>query len=132
MMIFEPLISHHNVRVYLEDTDKFGVVYHANYIRYFERGRTEWLRDKNLTVTQVGEHGFSLMVAKITVNYLKPAYLDDCLIISTELAKHKMSVAIFNQSIYTEKNDLIANAQVKVVSLDTDNNLCNISNILSL
>lgn len=76
------------VRVYFEDTDAGGIVYHASYIRWFERGRSDFLRLLGLhhtammTAGEAGE-GMIFVVRRITVDYLKPARLDDVLEIST-------------------------------------------------
>ena len=72
------------VRVYYEDTDTAGVVYYANYLRYLERGRTEWLRA--LGVEQLGlalEAGLVFAVRSLNIEYLKPARLDDQLAVLT-------------------------------------------------
>lgn len=73
------------VRVYYEDTDAGGVVYHATYLRYAERARTEALRDAGIPHAEMLER-FTLMfvVRRVEVDYLRPAHLDDSLIVVTE------------------------------------------------
>src|SRR3954466_3255692 len=73
------------VRVYYEDTDAGGVVYHATYLRFAERARTEALRDLGIPHSQlVAEHGVMFMVRRIKVDYLGPARLDDSLVVVTQ------------------------------------------------
>ncbi len=72
------------LRVYYEDTDAGGVVYHANYLRFAERARTEALRDAGVPHAEMAEqHGLILMVRRTNLDYLAPARLDDALIVAT-------------------------------------------------
>ena len=76
---------HYSVRVYYEDTDAGGVVYHANYLRFAERARTEALRDLGVPHSEMtSQHGVMFMVRRIKVDYLGPALLDDSLVVITE------------------------------------------------
>jgi acyl-CoA thioester hydrolase len=73
------------VRVYYEDTDAGGVVYHATYLRYAERARTEALRDLGIPHAELlGRHTLMFMVRRIEVDYLRPARLDESLTVVTE------------------------------------------------
>ena len=75
----------YTLRVYYEDTDAGGVVYHASYLRFAERARTEALRDLGLAHADlVTRHGLMLVVRRIKVDYLQPARLDDSLTVVTE------------------------------------------------
>ena len=75
----------HTVRVYWEDTDAGGVVFYANYLKYFERDRTEWLRAAGVAQQAlVDETGAIFIVTDTRVRYLKPARLDDLLSVSVE------------------------------------------------
>lgn len=75
----------HAVRVYWEDTDAGGVVFYANYLKYFERARTEWLRAAGFGQEQMrGELGVMFVVADTSLKYHRPARLDDQLTISVE------------------------------------------------
>lgn len=72
------------LRVYYEDTDAGGVVYHANYLRFAERARTEALRDLGVPHAEMAEqHGLIFMVRRTNLDYLAPALLDDALIVAT-------------------------------------------------
>ena len=123
--------EHISIRVYLEDTDRFGLLYHANYIKYFERGRTEWLRMQGLSLESIYQDGYLLVVSKIEVDYLMPAHLDDELFIKTKMIKNKMSLAIFKQEIINYYGQVICKAKIRLVGMDREKKLCNISKILS-
>jgi acyl-CoA thioester hydrolase len=85
-MIAHPQSIHrHSLRVYYEDTDAGGVVYHANYLRYAERARTETLRDAGIAHAElVDRFGLMFMVHRAEIDYVRPAILDDLLVVETE------------------------------------------------
>lgn len=88
------------VRVYYEDTDSAGVVYYANYLRYFERARTEWLRAAGFEHQDVAaQYGVAFVVRTITADYLMPARLDDALDVSVELQQVGASQINLKQSV---------------------------------
>ena len=89
------------IRIYYEDTDVSGVVYHANYLRYFERVRTEWLRQKGLSQeTLRTQHGIAFTVANMEIDFRSPARLDDELAVTVELNTLKRASLIFGQTLY--------------------------------
>jgi acyl-CoA thioester hydrolase len=82
-----PPVFRHPVRVYWEDTDAGGVVFYANYLKFFERARTEWLRALGVEQHVLHERtGAIFIVAETHVRYLKPARLDDLLDVTVEAA----------------------------------------------
>src|ERR1700730_2755680 len=85
-MIAHPQSTHRtSLRVYYEDTDAGGVVYHANYLRYAERARTEALRDAGIPHADLVERfGLMFMVHRAEIDYVRPAMLDDLLVVETE------------------------------------------------
>lgn len=76
-----------DIRVYYEDTDAAGVVYHSNYLNYFERARTEFLRERGLSVRELHERGWVFPVIKMDIDFLAPARHDDLLRIETKLSR---------------------------------------------
>jgi acyl-CoA thioester hydrolase len=110
-------------RVYWEDTDGGGVVYYANYLKFMERARTEWLRSLGHQQHEIAEQlGVVFAVREAHVNYLKPARLDDELIISCiPVPEGKVSIR-FQQSITRVNADgpgtPIADGEVRVVCVD--------------
>ena len=104
-----------NVRVRYSETDQMGVVYHGNYIPYFEIGRVEWLRDKGISYKSMEESGVALPIVSMNVNYKKPARYDELLTVHTRF-KSQSSVKIeFDCKIYNESDELLTTAQFILV-----------------
>jgi acyl-CoA thioester hydrolase len=107
------------VRVYYEDTDAGGVVYHTGYIRYFERARTEWLRALGHSQQQLAEEaGVLFTVVELTVRYLKPARLDDLLEVLAQVGERRGASLGFVQEIRNAAGELLAEGQVRVACVD--------------
>ena len=88
------------VRVYYEDTDAAGVVYYANYLKFLERARTEWLRALGFEQTRLAEQlGIAFVARSIAAEYLKPARLDDLLNVSSAIESVGRAQVVFAQSI---------------------------------
>jgi len=87
------------VRVYYEDTDAGGVVYHANYLRYLERGRTEFLRERGFDVAALHNAGTVFAVVSIRIDYRAPARLGDLLEIETDFTEIRNSSLVASQKI---------------------------------
>ena len=106
------------VRVYYEDTDAAGVVFYANYLRYMERARTEWLRHIGFEHYRLNEeYGVLFAVKKLTIDYIMPAHLDDLLTITSSLASHRGASLLFQQEMRNEQQ-LLSRADVKVACLN--------------
>jgi acyl-CoA thioester hydrolase len=107
------------VRVYYEDTDFTGIVYHANYLRYMERGRTNYLRllgtDHRALFEETEKEapGFAFVVRSMSIDFLKPARMDDVLEILTEPQEVKGASITLHQRI-TRGDDLLVEARVRV------------------
>jgi acyl-CoA thioester hydrolase len=98
------------VRVRYSETDQMGVVYHGNYIPYFEIGRVEWLRNKGVSYKLMEESGIALPIVSMTINYKKPARYDELLTVYTSF-KSQSSVKIeFDCTIYNEDKELLTTA----------------------
>jgi acyl-CoA thioester hydrolase len=103
------------VRVYYEDTDAGGVVYYANYLKFTERARTEWLRGLGFEQTDLAQvHGIVFMVRSVAIEYAKPARFDDALQVTVELIKVGAGQIDLVQRVMREDEEL-ATAQVKIV-----------------
>ena len=104
------------VRVYYEDTDAGGVVYHANYLGYFERGRTEFLRDLGLSVRDLHEWGYIFPVVRLEIDYRAPAVLDDLLRVATEVLEvGKTSFTLGQQVLRAIDGKVLADGRVTLV-----------------
>ena len=103
-------------RMYYEDTDAGGVVYHANYLRYFERGRFEYLRARGLSVADLAERGFIFPVIHLEIDYRSPAVLDDLVRVETEVLEvGKTSFTLGQQVVRTVDGKLLADGRVTLV-----------------
>jgi acyl-CoA thioester hydrolase len=108
-----------SVRVYYEDTDFSGIVYHANYLRFMERGRTNYLRligaDHRALFSQAEQEapGFAFVVRAMTIDFLKPARMDDVLEIATTPEEVKGASITLLQKV-TRGEDLLVEAHVRV------------------
>jgi acyl-CoA thioester hydrolase len=107
------------VRVYFEDTDAAGIVYYANYLKYFERCRTEWLRALGIDQRRLAasEH-VQFVVTDLAVRYHRPARLDDALAIDASIVEQARSFLVFRQQARRD-GELLASARVKVACVDT-------------
>ena len=106
------------IRVYYEDTDAAGIVYHANYLKFMERARTEWLRQVGYDQRQLArEQNVGFVVRKMTIDFIKPAKLDDQLEIVSALARCGRASMLFEQTV-THKHQILCQAQVKVGCID--------------
>lgn len=111
-----------DIRVYYEDTDSGGIVYYANYLKFAERCRTEFLRDIGISqnILQVN-NGIKFIVHSVSIEYLNPSYLDDLLTVNTSIDSVKKASIKFNQKIFksvdNKKIDII-NSTCKVVSVN--------------
>jgi acyl-CoA thioester hydrolase len=104
------------IRVYYEDTDAGGVVYHSNYLKYFERARTEYLRDLGLSVGDLAQRGFVFPVVRVEVDYRAPALHDDLLRVETEVLEvGKTSFTLGQQVLRSIDGKLLADGKVKLV-----------------
>lgn len=90
-----------NVKVYYEDTDAQGVVYYANYLKYFERTRTQWMLSCGVSLKELAEtSNISFVVRNVNVHYLKPAKLEDDLIVTLVPIEMRKASMILAQNIY--------------------------------
>jgi acyl-CoA thioester hydrolase len=106
------------IRVYYEDTDAAGIVYHASYLRYAERGRTEMLRDAGFEHAQIfKETGVGFAVVAMNINYNAPARLDDLLVVKSKITRVGGASMEMQQDIYSEDR-LITEMKVTLVCID--------------
>ena len=109
-------MKHHsmNIRVYYEDTDLGGVVYYANYLRFIERARSEWIRSLGIDQIKMRDEDEAIfVVTKIKADYLSPARFDDILRVDTKIKVVSPVRAYFYQNIF-RKEKVIFKAEVCV------------------
>jgi len=96
------------VRVYYEDTDFSARVYHASYLRFLERGRTEWLRRRGFSHRDLAENsGVAFAVRSLKIEYLAPALMDDLLTVETGLVKAHGASIEFGQRVLRDDKELV-------------------------
>jgi acyl-CoA thioester hydrolase len=109
----------HRVRIYWEDTDAGGVVYYANYLKFMERCRTEWLRALGVDQLRLrAERGLQFAVVNVAVDFLLPALLNDEVIVTAELLRLSGATISFKQRIWRGEAQLIE-ATTRVACLDS-------------
>lgn len=111
-------MSQIDVKVYYEDTDSLGVVYHANYLKYFERGRTEMVNESGKTIDQWNAEGFVFVVFRMEITFHKPGKLNDKLrVVTTEVPGKSRYRLVLDQRLYRGDEEL-CEAMVTLVCLD--------------
>jgi acyl-CoA thioester hydrolase len=107
------------VRVYYEDTDLGGVVYYANYLKFMERARTEWLRALGFEQTALArDHGAVFVVSSLAIDYLKPAAFNDELTVTVELEKLGAAQIMLKQRI-ARGTEALTSASVRIACVNT-------------
>ena len=106
------------VTVYYEDTDAGGVVYHSNYLKFFERARTELLRTINVSQQTLLEQNIGFVVRHMDIDFLQGARLDDHLVVKTSISDLKKASLTFCQEIVNLDGAILCKAMVKVACID--------------
>lgn len=107
-----------DIRVYYEDTDAGGVVFYANYLKFAERGRTEYLRDRGFeNKALMDTEGVIFVVRRVEADYLKPTFLDDMLRMETSVLEIKNASFTMKQSLFRH-NEMVFCADVILVCVD--------------
>ena len=110
--------SNLKIRVYYEDTDCGNVVYYANYLKYMERGRTEYLRERNLELETYHQQGYIFAVADVNIKYRKSAVYNDLLELETKIMDITSVTLTFETRFYNQKNELLVVGTAKMVCID--------------
>ncbi|HUH58756.1 MAG TPA: tol-pal system-associated acyl-CoA thioesterase [Candidimonas sp.] len=114
----DPGVSSLDIRVYYEDTDAGGVMYYANYLKFFERGRTEWLRRLGVDHSSVAAKDHRLFVVKkVEIQYRKPAKLDDLLHIRSTIVRLGRASILFAQQAF-RGDELLCESDIQVCCVD--------------
>ena len=108
------------IRVYYEDTDAGGIVYHSNYLNFCERARTEYLRDLGIEQDTYLEHNIAFVVKSMEIDFKTAAKFNDMLQVDSEITLIKKASVEFNQIITNNKGQLVFVAKVKVACINTE------------
>ena len=117
---FSSMFAHElNLRIYYEDTDVAGMVYHANYLKFMDRGRTEWLRAIGFEQGQIARRdSLIFVVAGVRLDFKKPVYLDEEIVVRTVLKKMGgVSLGLY-QAIKNEHNEINCEGFIKLGCVD--------------
>lgn len=108
------------IRVYYEDTDTCGIVYYANYLKFFERARTEWLRSVGCEQQKMADElGLRFVIARIECDYRHPARLDDVIELDVRVVRAGQASVLFEQTARCEAA-VLATARVRVGCIETE------------
>ena len=117
-------------RVYLEDTDAQGIVYHANYLRYFERGRSEILESLGIPMEQVNNPDSRLVVYETRIKFRRPVFLGNRIEVSTSMQRESEYRLNFRQQIRRQgEEEVLVNGEVDVVAIDRNGALTQLPSI---
>jgi acyl-CoA thioester hydrolase len=111
-----------NIKVRYAETDQMGVVYHGNYAQYLEIGRLEWLNFLGVSYKDMESNNVMLPVVELNVKYIKSAYYDDVLTVSTSLLKLPTASIEFNYEIHNSSGELLTTGHTKLVFINKKSN----------
>lgn len=107
------------IRVYYEDTDMAGIVYYANYLRFIERARSDWVREIGIDQRAMKAQGTVFAVRRVEADYMQPAHFDDVLSVATSLCKLTSARMVMVQKLWRDETLLFA-AEVVIVCIGAD------------
>lgn len=105
-------------RVYVEDTDLMGIIYHGKYLYFFERARTDLLRANGISLTKMAEYDTYFAIRDIHIRYLSPGKLDDMLTIKSTVSKLHGCTLELKQEMYNQDDKLLAKADIQAISVN--------------
>ncbi len=111
------------VRIYYEDTDAAGIVYHANYLKFMERARTEWLRALGFDVAAMAEQGYVFALRSANLEYLRPARLGDSLEVVTTIKDSSAVRLVMQQNVCLASDHNIVYCTGLITLISVDQNL---------
>lgn len=106
------------VRIYYEDTDAGGVVYHANYLKFFERARTEFLREFKIEQDSLLEKDIAFVVRNVAMDCIKSARFNQLINVKTKVIKQRKASLTFNQEIFHENGELLCQATTLIACVN--------------
>ena len=117
-----------DIKIYHEDTDAGGIVYHSKYLNFAERGRAEFLKDIGFTSTNIwNKYKIRFVVKCLTIKYIKSVILDDIVSVKTEATKISKAKIIFNQSV-SNNNNKVTDLLVEVCCININGRVARIPN----
>jgi len=118
------------IKVYYEDTDASNRVYHANYLKYLERGRSDFVYKLGINhLTLKNKYNTTFVVKKSNIDFKKPAFFEDNLLVKTKIIDFSKVKILFLQKIF-KKKELVLQAEITIVSINNLGKISQIPNIL--
>jgi len=112
------------IRVYLEDTDAQGIVYHGSYLRFFERGRSEVLEVLGVSVAESARPDYRLVVYEMRIRFRRPAFLGEKIEVTTSMERSSEYRMVFKQQIRRKgETDILVSAETDIVAIDESGSL---------
>ncbi|WP_250658582.1 tol-pal system-associated acyl-CoA thioesterase [Alkalimarinus coralli] len=108
------------IRVYIEDTDAGGIVFYANYLKFMERARTEFIRSLGIELRSGMQENVNYVVHSLDIKYKKPARLDDLVVVTAKLLKLGRTYLLFEQQVIDEDENTLVTAEVKIACTSLD------------
>jgi acyl-CoA thioester hydrolase len=108
-------IHHTEIRVRYGETDQMGVVYHGNYAQFLEVARVEWLRSIDISYKKMEDEGVMLPVVNLNINFKKPAFYDEVIIVKTKLREKPGLKITIDQEIFNKRNELLTTSEITLV-----------------
>ena len=106
------------VRIYYEDTDAGGIVYYANYLKFFERARTEWLREIGVSQEAFLQQKLGFVVKKVDMEHLASAKLDDLVTVQSRIIQLKRASLVFQQQVINHDQKVLCTATIRIACVD--------------
>lgn len=110
--------QNYSLRVYYEDTDAGGIVYYANYLKFFERARTEWLRELGVNQMNFLEQKIGFVVRRVEMDNIASAKLDDLLNVNSSITSLKRASLVFHQQITNQAQQVLCTAIIRVACVN--------------
>ena len=107
------------IKVRYCETDQMGLVHHGSYVNYFEEARISWISNLGFSYSEMEKSGIILPVSKLNINYLRPAYFENDLVVNVELAELPTSRLIFNYTI-TNKDEVVVTGTTVLAFLNKE------------
>lgn len=107
-----------DIRVYYEDTDVAGIVYNANFLRFFERARTEWLRELGINQADMLDTGVGFVVRRVEMDNLLPAKFNELLTVHCKISQMRRASMIFDQFIVNSEGKIVCTGLFTIACVD--------------
>lgn len=114
------------IRIYYEDTDCGNVVYYANYLKYMERSRTEYLRERGIDLSDFHKKGYLFVVVDAHVKYRASAYYNDLIDVQSSILELTSVSVVFTTNISNEKRQLLVKGDIRLACVNSNGRACRI------